>query len=62
VSARYQLRERRLLRVAALPAQDHKAEGLIADDVALEEMAKVALESAGQSIHDGSHTIDDTDS
>jgi hypothetical protein len=48
-----------LLRVAALPTQNHKAEGLIADNVALEGMAEVALESAGQSIHDGSHTIDD---
>ena len=48
-----------MLRIATLSAQNHEAEGLIADNVALEGMAEVALESAGQSIHDGSHTIDD---
>jgi hypothetical protein len=51
-----------LLRVTALPAQNHEAEGLVAHDVTLEGMAEVALKSAGQSIHDGSHTIDDADS
>ena len=48
-----------MLRVTALSAQDHKAEGFVAHDVTFERVTEVAFKSAGQSVHEGSHTIDE---